>query len=473
MKVLLINPDQGQALASEAGDLPQTGSGPYPPLGLLYLQAAVSASGPHRVELLDANLPGGLAPALARHRDGVGLVGITALTPNLPSVVLAVAEARAACPEAAVVLGGPHADIFPHQTARLQGVDYVLTGEAEHSLSRLVQALEQGQPEPEIQGLYSAHSADDELCACAQIPDLDQLPNPDRSRLQVEHYRGIGGQDVQFATVITSRGCPWRCTFCSTPQGRPRLRSVEAIVEELEQCAALGMQHVYFVDDTFPVAGRRFHQLMEQLILRAHLPAWSCRTASAGLTADNMALMKRAGCERIQIGVETCTDEGLRVLGKKTTIAQIRQTFAACRAAGVPSMAYFMLGLPNERTPADVRRLNRFARELDPDYAMFNVLTLYPGTRLLDQAARRGLVDAEVWHRFAEQPDRGFVPPVWDEHLGREELYALQSEAYRAFYLRPRVVLRQLLAGGGLGRKVRAGAQMLLGRLTGGQEERA
>lgn len=468
MRVLLINPDQGMALDSEAGDLPETGSGPYPPLGLLYIQAALEAAG-HPAEILDSNVDGLDSGLRARQRqEAPGLIGVTAVTPNLVGVVQAVGRARASFPDARVVVGGPHTDIFPAQTAQLDGVDYVLSGEAEQTVVQLAAALDAGEHDPRIRGLYTRDRQPEPDNAFPElVKDLDSLAAPDRGRLQVRHYRGVGGQDVLFATMMTSRGCPYRCTFCSTPRGRYRSRSVEAIVEEMERCARLGVQHIYFVDDTFPVKGRRLGRLCEEIERRPHLPEWSCRTAAAGLTADNLQLMKRAGCERIQIGVETCTDEGLELLGKYATIAQVRETFGACKKAGVPSMAYFMLGLPNERRPDDVRRLMRFAKKLNPSYAMFNVLTLYPGTRLLAEAEDRGLVQPGVWEQFARRPDPSFVQPIWDEHFSREQLAELQAEAYRSFYLRPSVVLRELRAGG-VRRKARAGMKMLLGKLRGG-----
>ena len=467
MRVLLINPDQGMALDSEAGDLPETGSGPYPPLGLLYIQAALEAAG-HSTEILDANTVGLEAGLRTQARRGApGLIGVTAVTPNLAGVIQAVARGRAAFAGARVVVGGPHTSIFPTQTAELAGVDYVLTGEAEQTVVQLADALDSGQDDPELCGLYTAErQPEPDRDYPELVRDLDSLAVPDRSRLQVRHYRGVGGQDVLFATMMTSRGCPFRCTFCSTPRGRYRSRSVEAIIHEMERCARLGVQHIYFVDDTFPVKGRRLGLLCQEIQRRPHLPRWSCRTAAAGLTAENLALMKSAGCERIQIGVETWSNEGLELLGKNTTIEQVRDTFRACQRARIPSMAYFMLGLPHEREAADVRRLMRFARELNPSYAMFNVLTLYPGTRLLAEAERKGLVQPGVWEEYARRPDPSFVQPIWDEHLDRRQLTELQSEAYRSFYLRPSVVLRELRAGG-VRRKTRAGLQMVLGKLRG------
>ena len=92
---------------------------------------------------------------------------------------------------------------------------------------------------------------------------LDALPAPDRSRLRIDAYRGIAGSDQVFATMITSRGCPFRCTFCSTPRTSYRYRSVASVIEEMERCARLGIPHIYFLDDTFPTSGARADELGE------------------------------------------------------------------------------------------------------------------------------------------------------------------------------------------------------------------
>jgi len=463
MNILLINPSQSHALQSEAGDLPEESTGKYPPLGLLYLQAAVEADGRHRAEVLDANLPGELERRLRGGGPRPDLVGVTALTPNLVGVMRTVAAARQAYPQAKVVLGGPHVDIFPRQTVALEGVDFALCGEAEETFPRLVDSIEQGGLDPALPGLHTREIRCD---GKPRVEDLDSLPLPDRSRLDAHAYRGVAGDALVFATMSTSRGCPFRCAFCSTPEGKYRMRGVDSIVEEMQRISRLGVQHIYFLDDTFPVRGKRLRALCEALLRQPGLPSWSCRTATAGLTRENLSLMKRAGCDRIQIGVETHTEEGLKVLRKSTSIQQIRQTFAGARQARLPTMAYFMLGLPNEQTPEQVRVLFRFARQIDPTYAMFNVLTLYPGTALFAQAVERGLVEADAWERFASCPDPDFVQPVWDEYISREVLFALQDEAYRSFYLRPRTVLRLALSGG-LRQKARAGLQMLLANRLG------
>jgi radical SAM superfamily enzyme YgiQ (UPF0313 family) len=294
------------------------------------------------------------------------------------------------------------------------------------------------------------------------VADLDALPLPDRARTDVAAYRGLAGSPETFTTMITSRGCPYRCAFCGTPRGKHRLRAVDSIAREVDACRTLGIGHVYFLDDTFPLDGRRLADLCEALARRRGL-TWSCRTAAAGVTREALSAMKAAGCRRLQIGVETGTDEGLRVLGKAAGVDRMREAFRDARRVGIETVAYLMIGLPTERTPRDVRATVRFARAIDPTYAMFNILTLYPGTALFDEAARRRIVEPDAWRRFAREPRIDFAPPVWDEHLTRGQLARLLARAYRSFYWRPRVVARLLREGGGLAgfiRRVRVGLAM-------------
>jgi radical SAM superfamily enzyme YgiQ (UPF0313 family) len=154
---------------------------------------------------------------------------------------------------------------------------------------------------------------------------------------------------------------------------------------------------------------------------------------------------KRAGCRLISFGVETGSDEGLRQLRKNTTTAQVRQVFAWCRELGILTIADFMLGLPFERSAADVRRNVDFLLALDPDYAQFSVLSLFPNTELFADASRRGLIDPERWRRFAAAPGQDLFVDHWEEFLPLPELLRLQKEAYHRFYLRPRYIWRSLV----------------------------
>lgn len=450
MKILLINPTTDHALSSEASVFPQEASGPYPPLGLLYLQVALEQTQGCYVKVLDAALPGRLSAYLKEKKDEPDLIGITAMTPNLVSVERTISSILLSMNSPKIVIGGPHVDLFPKETLGLQGVDIAIAGEAEKSFSDMVAAIEGGETVESIPGVFTAKSDfENQQIERPFISDLDQLPIPDRSGIGIENYRGLAGKDEIFTTMSTSRGCPYRCTFCSTPRSKYRHRSVDSIMEEMIQCEKLGIKHVYILDDTFPTGPKRLADFCDQMRRRSNGLTWSCRAAAAGLSKSAFEQMKSAGCRRVQIGVETATDEGLKELGKSTTVKQIQETFEAANNVGIETVAYFMIGLPNEKSEKDIRAGVRFAIGLRPTFAMFNILTLYPGTALFDRAVTEDLVDADVWQRFAEKPAKDFKQPVWDRHLSRDQLTGSLVKAYRMFYWRPSILWRQLFSGGG------------------------
>ena len=173
----------------------------------------------------------------------------------------------------------------------------------------------------------------------------------------------------------------------------------------------------------------------------------------------------RAGCTRIQYGVETGSQEGLRILRKDIDLNQVRRVFRWTRQAGIASVAYFMIGLPHERTVADIGITLRFARDLDPDYAMFNVFTPYPGTELYEEAIAKGILSADSWRNFARQPRSESFPKSGASSFSREQLYRLLNAAYRGFYWRPVVFWRNVKNAGTAGdifRKARVALKMML-----------
>jgi radical SAM superfamily enzyme YgiQ (UPF0313 family) len=148
----------------------------------------------------------------------------------------------------------------------------------------------------------------------------------------------------------------------------------------------------------------------------------------------------------ISFGVETGTDEGLTLLKKNTSTEQVIKVFKWCRELGILTIADFMIGLPFERSSDDVRRNVDFLLKIDPDYAQFSILSLFPNTELFADAAQRGLIDPARWSEFARNPVTDFYIDHWEEFIPLNELLNLQREAYHRFYMRPRYVWRSLIA---------------------------
>src|SRR6185369_15032182 len=184
----------------------------------------------------------------------------------------------------------------------------------------------------------------------------------------------------------------------------------------------------------------------DEISRRGYRFTWDFRGRVNSVTFDSLQRAQAAGCRMISFGVETGRDDGLQLLKKGCTIAQVRQVFQWCRSLGILTIADFMIGLPFEKSAADVRRNIDFMLEIDPDYAQVSILSLIPHTELFSDAARQGLIRPERWQEFACAPQPEFHLDHWEEWLGMAELLRLQKEAYRRFYLRPRYIWRSLLA---------------------------
>ncbi len=467
MKVLLINPPTNDVIATELPGHVSSEVGSFPPLGLLYLASGLRRDGGHAVSVLD--MPGSgctLAALPARLRAlAPELVGITAITHNLVGVRDTARVIRETLPDIPVVMGGPHVNAFPVEAAQLEGIDYAVAGEGELSFRMLVDALAAGAEPTGVPGLSSRAAPG--AAPPAVETDLDGLAFPARDLVRAEDYFYVLGKRATFATIIASRGCPYKCIFCSTPHGGYRTRSPANIVDEVELCLASGAEEIHFVDDTFNLGSRRLATISEEIIRRRVPVRWSFRGRADGVDAEGAALARRAGCIRMHLGVETGTAEGLELLRKGVALDQIERAVHLARENRIVTAAYFIIGCPHEKTERDVMETIRFAVRLAPDFAMFNILAIYPGTELFDMAVAKGLLEADFWSGFALDPRPDFTIPLWEEHLDRATLDRLLTSAYRRFYLRPTMIwrnLRELGSVAELRRKAAAGISILRGR---------
>lgn len=471
MRIILLNPPAENTVVEYANssDPARRGAvevedfGLFPPLGLLYILASLKKACPeHEVFFLDCVAEKIGHRQLQAHIERIqpDLVGITSFTMSLYDVCLAARTVRTVKPRVHLCLGGHHPIAFPFEAAELPEFDSIVVGEGEEVFPELAKALAAGLDFTTIAGVYTQESiqrfrnnpADDPrfltsvMVPPAYIENLDSLPPPERSVISHLKYRSIVGSSAHLATMISSRGCPCSCTFCDVPYKKYRQRSIAAIADEVGSCLAMGYAEIHFYDDLFNITPERVIAFSDEVLRRGYRFIWDFRGRVNTVTYESLQKAQAAGCRMISFGVETGSDEGLALLQKNTTVAQIRQVFGWCRSLGILTIADFMIGLPFERSTADVRRNIDFMVELDPDYAQISVLSLFPHTELFTQAARQGLIRPERWEEFALAPVPDFYLDHWEEHLDMAELLRLQSEAYRRFYLRPSYIWRSLLA---------------------------
>ncbi len=465
MRVLLIRPPARHTVESEVPEAVEAENLSYPPLALLSIASFILDQSDHQCDIIDAQLDDLDYDELERQirAKAPDVVGITAFTVQLVDVHKTIKT----CKDAGVryvVVGGPHVNDFPQECKDLPGVDAVVKGEGQKPMLDLVDCWAKGIEAKGIPGVM-AHPDDPVPTDDVYFSnDLDEYPIIDRTLVDYQRYYDVMGGGGIFTTVMTSRGCPYRCTFCNTPRHRYRVMSPQRACDELEACIALGIREIYFVDDTFNITNKRVHELCDEILARGLELSWTVRFRVKGVDRPLLEKMKAAGCTRIQFGVEQGTEEGLLRLKKDVTSREIEYAFQLCREVGIRTVAYFMIGTPTERTREDVLDTIRYSIRLKPDFVMYNLLTPFPGTTLYDEGIRDGVLDLDPWLHFMRAPDEDFKAQVWDEHFSREELRELLDMAWKRFYWRPEFVVKNLFQIrniSDLKRKATAGLRLL------------
>ena len=431
------------------------------PLGLGYLAATLRQGG-HEPFIFDAAIEDVPVEYYIEEAEAAGrpyqLIGITATTPLIGDAwdMAKVAKRYGLI----TVLGGPHLTIMPRESLEPQHwyVDYVFKGEAEHTFLELVNTLEADRPIVLLPGMHM-RGPDGEIVSdygSPMIEDLDSLPFPAHDLFKIDRYTNLqpltDGLDphARSFTILTSRGCPYKCTFCSKPVTGDtwRGRSVENVVEEWRWLVKdLGATEIGVTDDIWNLKLPRAKHLMRRLIEEGlnTVPWVTVHGMKVNHTdLELFQLMKAAGCKRVGFGVENGDPYMLRnVIRKGQTLDQVRDAFKNAKAANLQTMGFFIFGMPNE-TEETMEATIQLALELDPDLANFMLAAPFPGTKMYDMIEEGGEIFANEWPDYAihEQKARFTMNDgVYDPDL----VIRKWREAYRRFYLfRPKRVWEKM-----------------------------
>jgi anaerobic magnesium-protoporphyrin IX monomethyl ester cyclase len=374
------------------------------------------------------------------------LVGVSFLTPDFELARDTVAACRERLPDDVLyTAGGVHVSALPDASLRALGVDFLVVGEGELTLLEVCDRLERGGRD--VGGIAGVvHWVDG--CVCHEAPrppvhDLDSLPFPARHRYAFAKTLTppgmIRGYFLQrCATVMATRGCSHSCIYCASAglaERKMRHRSVDSVIDEIEGLKRkYAIDGVFFPDDTLTFNRRWLVQFCESMVERGVNLPWGCLSRVDTLSAEVMQLMARAGCVQIEFGVESGSPKVLNALKKKTTPEQARAAFAAARAAGVRTLAYFIVGNPEEG-PDEIDMTLQHAEALAADCTAFTVLTPYPGTELYDLARANGWIAAG--EGFDHRWNAAVGPrPVMSIRFTADELLRIQGRLQRRFMLR-------------------------------------
>ncbi|MFC2047518.1 B12-binding domain-containing radical SAM protein [Chloroflexota bacterium] len=422
MEILLINPPS-------IGAYYRVGL-KVPPLGLAYI-AAVLREKRHRVKIIDLAVEDTDYTNYPYH--DFDLVGISADTLRYP-VALRIAEVVKKR-GSKVVLGGPHVTFFDREALETGLVDWVVRNEGEYPMLALAEHLERGEALDEVKGISYLSNGD--VVATPPAPfvdDLDSLPFPARDLLPLDRYTHKLSKRYT-ATMLTSRGCPFNCDFCSSSEFsgiRWRARSVESMLEELRLLyQEYGYRAVLFFDDNFLLDPGRVEALSLSILERGWDLAWVALSRVDIIVKHErlVELMARSGLRMVFIGFESATQEVLDEYGKKIEVEESFKAMDILRRNKVKVLGSFMIGALNENKEMIKRTIN-FAKKLNPHHVHFSVLTPYPGTRLYEEVKDRLLTTN--WEHYT-----GLSPVIKLDNLSTDELKRLLKKTYSSFYLRP------------------------------------
>ena len=325
------------------------------------------------------------------------IIGISVFTPKLTSAFRVAEIAKEFSPEIIVLCGNHHATSRPNDVLSNKFVDFLVRGEGEQTFYELIQTLIEGQKAyKNIKGL--SYKINDEIIHNAPrelLPDLDNLPIPDRSLLlQSETY-----SNDQLSMVMTSRGCPFNCSFCASStiwKRKVRFRSTEHVFREIRELKEeYGIKNITFMDDSFTINSKKAVEFCNALINNKLNITWSCLTRVDIISDSLIALMKKAGCTKIVVGIESGNERVLQFINKNITLNMIRNAVAILKKHKMYWAGFFLFGLPTE-TEAEVLDTLHFMKELRPDWAHISIFTPYPETELYDFCINENIIDGNV-----------------------------------------------------------------------------
>jgi anaerobic magnesium-protoporphyrin IX monomethyl ester cyclase len=437
-RVLLVNP-------------PQKTRYPQPSLGLASLAAVLESSG-HNVKILD--MPALKLSELSAEtilQEKPDIIGITAMTPTLNAALAVAKKVKETSNNTLVALGGPHATVLPEETLeKAYDLDFVIRGEGEQTFADLVNHLQGNKTGLEkVSGLtYRKEECVRSNDYRSLIADLDTLPFPAFHLLPLDKYRihPPFGRRKPILPIITSRGCPYRCLFCSKSVfgKKYRVNSPNYVISEIQSLIErFGVREIKFYDDSFTLNRKRVLEICRLLKENKIDIQWTCETRVNLVDRDLLDVMKEAGCYMIEYGVESGVQDILNTLKKDVTVNQVHDSFKLTHDAGIETVAYFMIGSPGESVRT-IEETISFSKKLDPDFAQFSIATPFPGTELYELALESGQVP-NSWNGYVYADLESVDNPSFNSKLlSRAELGSLNKKAYMAFYLRWRYLAKRL-----------------------------
>ena len=442
MRIILVYPSN-PSVKREIVSL----EGSWPPIGLLYVATCLKDAG-HEVRIFDNSIHSVSAERVVHwiKSQDPDLVGFSTLTVTTLFADKVAELLKQKLPEIPIVYGGYHASINHRRILKEQPfVDFVVRGEGESIVVELADALESRKNIDEIRGItYRENGRINVNQDSPLTEDINSIPFPDRSLLHGEYLGVVNNFRTtvkKFTTVMSSRGCPYNCTFCAaSTHGRRkwRGRSAENIIEELSYLKDQGFGQIYFVDDSFTINASRVIELCKQMKKEKLDMYWATETRVDLAGKEMLWAMKQAGCNGLYFGIESAIPWILEYYRKKITPQKAKLAIKNCNEVGMDSFASFIMGAPGE-TVAEMWTTIRFASKIGVDIPDFHTLGAAPGMPIWDELVSQGYINEDKYWRTGVA-----VPDIVPNAVPREKINELIKRGFRLFLTSPKYLTRQL-----------------------------
>jgi len=408
MKTLLISsPTIKFPTYNQGGEIKLTESA-SPPLGLLYLSAMLEKEN-FEVKVVDVYdfTFREIEKVIVEERPDI--LGIPCFTETRVAALRLAKLVKKINKKTIVVLGGAHATFFPEQIlSNCPEVDFLVLGEGEFVFLELVKLLSSNKPVVNLHGIaFRENDRIKILPAQKMIDNLDSLPFPSHHFLDFDRYPPAGLDIVDWknsgrkhASIITSRGCPYRCSFCSTTAFwgfHYRWRSPKNVVDEIEMLYKdFGISYISFADDTFTAKMDRAIEICKEIMKRNIKIEWSAATRVNFVNKNVLEWMKKSGCRNIFFGVESGSQKILKNIRKHATMEQVSNAFNLCKEIGMQAGMGLMIGNPGE----DKNTINetiKVVKKIVPDTLATEILTIMPNTEIYELAKSKEFIDDGYW----------------------------------------------------------------------------
>ncbi|MBI1745891.1 MAG: radical SAM protein [Acidobacteria bacterium] len=414
------------------------------PIGLAMIGAVVDRLKQHHVEILDLALERSTEAAEQKLRDKMAggrrydLVGLTCMTVEYEPACRAAQLIKAIDPSVRTVFGGQHPTIRTEEVIKNDFCDFVVIGEGEETFLDLVVALERGGNFTSVFGLaFTANGQAQINPPRPSIMDLDALPFPAYHLLDVEAYFRLEAarytpKNKRCLQIFTSRGCPWRCTYCHDLFGKKfRARTAENVLEEIRLLYhQYGIRELMVEDDIFNLDMERAKKICD-LIIASEMKLYLQFGNGLRLERFDEELVRKlaqAGTHHIAIAIESASPRIQKLIKKNLRLDKTMEVFSWLRKHKINSLGFFMIGFPFE-TKEEIEQTIQYARQTDLDEALFSIVVPYSGTELNQYVQEQGLFDPDSASRGG-----GSIALIKSPNFDFSTLKKLQRKAYFTFF---------------------------------------